>query len=88
VHFSNARTAKLHLTPGGYGSTIEIDGQKLTGVRGIDLSSAINEMPALTLDLIIREVEIDGEVIASVPDKTKATLIKLGWTPPADDPEA
>ncbi|OUC99330.1 hypothetical protein [Streptosporangium minutum] len=79
-----ARTAKLHLTPGFLGSTVEVDGQKLTGIRALDLHTAVNELPTITLDLIIREVDVDGEAIVTVPDKTHAALVALGWTPPAE----
>lgn len=81
-----AKHARITLTPGGHGSTIEVDGQRLTGVRGISIRANVHEIPQLDLDLRMQEAEIDGEVFVSVPDKTRDTLIALGWTPP--DPPA
>lgn len=83
-----ARTAKLHLTPGGYGGTVEVDGQRLTGIRNLTLTSGIGNIPVLTLELLMHEVEVDGELIVTVPDKTRDALVTLGWTPPSDSPGA
>ncbi|MEO3860887.1 hypothetical protein [Acrocarpospora sp. B8E8] len=76
-----AKKAHLVITPGSR-SDVVIDGQRLTGVRGINLTASVHEKPQLSLDLVIREVEIDGEFHIEVPDKTRAALITLGWTPP------
>lgn len=80
-----AKHALLILTPGMLGSTIEVDGKQLAGIRGFTLTGQAMEMGKLTLDLVVKEANIDGEVLVSIPDKTKATLIALGWTPPDDE---
>lgn len=78
-----ARVAKLHLTPGGFGSEIEVDGQRIPHVRSVHLDAKVMELPSLTLDLLLHEVEIDGVMNVTVPDETRDALIALGWTPPA-----
>jgi hypothetical protein len=80
-----AKHARITLTPGGHGSTFEVDGQRLTGIRGFTLQGSVMEMNQLTLDLVIREAEVDGQVLASIPEKTRETLIALGWKPPDGD---
>ncbi|MFJ2029439.1 hypothetical protein [Streptosporangium sp. NPDC087985] len=44
----------------------------------------IADLPGLTVDLLMHEVEVDGEMVVSVPDRTRDALIALGWTPPAE----
>lgn len=76
------RHAKLNLTPGG--GTVEVNGEPLKGVRNVSLTAGVNAFPALTVDLLLHEVEVNGEVLITVPEKTAASLLALGWTPPAD----
>lgn len=78
-----ARVARLHLMPGGFGSEIEVDGQRIPHVQAVHLDAKASCLPSLTLDLLLHEVEIDGVMNVSVPEKTRETLIALGWTPPA-----
>ncbi|MER7363587.1 hypothetical protein [Nonomuraea wenchangensis] len=80
-----ARNARLHLTPGFLGSEIEINGVRIPHVRNVHLDAEPHNLPALTLDFVLREVEVDGEMVVTVPEKTHAALVALGWTPPADD---
>jgi len=76
------RHAKLNLTPGR--TVIEVNGQPLTGVTSITLHGAVREIPSLTVDLLLNEAEVDGEVVVTVPTKTADTLVALGWTAPAE----
>lgn len=75
------RTAKVNLTRDGRG-TIEVNGQALHGVRGLTVTSEAGGVPHLTLDFVIYELELDGELVVTVPPKTAASLVALGWTPP------
>jgi hypothetical protein len=84
----SARNARLKLNAGGFGSTVEVEGHKIPGVRGINITANIMEMPKLTLDLVFREMEVEGEMVVLLPLKTREALIALGWTPPADDDDA
>jgi len=62
---------------------IEIDGQRLPGVRGLQLAASVDDgIPRLTVDLSMHEVEVDGDMVVQVPERTAAALIALGWTPP------
>lgn len=74
--------AKLTLRP-GTGEVI-VDGQTIGGVRDLDLNASAREIPRLTLDLLLAEVEIDGEMEVLVPESTREALIALGWTPPLE----
>lgn len=79
------RNARLHLTPGGTGSFVELDGQRLPGVRGVTLTHKVRRTPTITVDLVMHEIEVDGEMTVTVPDKTREALIALGWTPPGEE---
>lgn len=63
---------------------IEVDGHPVKGVRGITYTQKPLEPGILTLDVIVHEGEINGVAFVVVPDKTKDTLITLGWTPPLE----
>lgn len=71
----------LSLRPGS--GVIALDGEALNGVRGLDLSATAGEIPSLTVELLVNEVEVDGEMTVTVPDATREALIALGWTPPS-----
>lgn len=77
-----ARNVKIRLDKPG--NPVEVDGQKIPGVRGFHVAAAVNEKPRLVLDILMHEVEVDGQMTVTVPDRTKAALSALGWTPPAD----
>lgn len=78
------RSAHLTLAPGAGASSIEVDGQRLYGVIGLELKSDPNSLPVLTLDIRLHEVDVDGEMTVQVPENTRAALVALGWTPPVD----
>jgi hypothetical protein len=63
---------------------IEIDGQRLRGVTGLRLAASTDDIPRLTVELVMHEVEVDGEMEVQIPERTAAALIALGWTPPRD----
>ena len=74
--------AKLKLQVGR--GTVEVDGQEIEGVRELSIDAGVGEIPTLRLDLLVHEIEVDGEMIVSVPDSTREALIKLDWTPPSE----
>ncbi len=83
----NTRHAKITLNPtaGRTAGTVEIDGQPIPGVAGIQLSGGVHGLPHLSLNLVVHEVEVEGEMVIEVRPKTRAALLALGWTPPAEE---
>ena len=70
-------------------SKVEIDGIDISNfVCGLDLHSAVGNLPTITLDLLPFEVHVDVEdyVRLEVPDGARSALIALGWAPPPDNP--
>ncbi|MGW1295148.1 hypothetical protein [Streptomyces sp. NPDC002533] len=77
------RHASIHLT--GPRGTILVDGQDISHcVRGFELTGSVDARPALGLDLLIDEAEVDGKPQVYLPAHVAELLTALGWTPPAD----
>ncbi len=77
------RTAKLRLDSAGTG-TVEVNGQRLRGVRGLTLTSEVGEVPQLTLELLLHDISTIAEARVLIDDATAETLVALGWTPPPE----
>lgn len=75
--------------PGATGFILEVEGTDVKdGVSAADLRLRPGEIPELKLDVAAFEVEVDGEARVILPDATRETLVKLGWTPPPGDGQA
>jgi hypothetical protein len=67
------------------GITVDIDGQPVAGVRV--LHAHIREStgrPVMVLELDVERVTVNGEMQAQVSEPLRASLVALGWTPPAE----
>jgi hypothetical protein len=73
--------ALVHLGPDN--GTVNVDGTRLKGLRGLTISAGADEVPTLTVELLLHSALIDGEYVVQVPEDSAAALIALGWTPPA-----
>lgn len=74
------RRAKIALSPGA--GSVEIEGEQLSGVRAVTVKGTPGEIPQLVVELLIFDLEVDGEMGVEIPRETHATLRRLGWTPP------
>lgn len=80
---TDIRTARIHLDPMGANSTIEVGGHDLSkAVRALAVTAEVGQVPALSLDLVICDGEVEGEVVVTIPEATRDALVALGWTPP------
>ena len=58
----------------------------LVGLGGLSLSLGVGEIPTGVLNVLLREVDTEVEnPRVVVPDKTRDLLVRLGWTPPAEE---
>lgn len=78
------RRVSISLTDHGAHGRVYLDGTELDGVRGLNLATRAGDRATLELDLIAYEAEVDGEMRVIVPDATRETLVRLGWTPPVE----
>jgi hypothetical protein len=82
---ADTRNVKLKLGIDGRGH-LHVDGHDLSkATRGVSLQGGADQIPQLTIDLIVfdAEVEIEGAV-THIPAATVDALVTLGWTPPGD----
>jgi hypothetical protein len=71
----------LHITEPGRG-TLEVEGHPLKGIVGISLTHRVTEFARLTVELVMHEIEVDGQMQVMVPEKTRDSLVALGWVEP------
>ncbi|WP_020116817.1 hypothetical protein [Streptomyces canus] len=70
----------------GPGWTAELDGQDIApALRSLSLSVDSSPVATARLDLVIEDVSTHAEVDVWMPDATKDLLVRLGWTPPAEE---
>lgn len=78
---TGGKQAMLVLRPGR--GQIVIDGKDIsTAVCGLILHADHKSVPNLQLDLLCPDLLVNGEMQVTIPDRTAAALIELGWTPP------
>lgn len=84
-----ARPGKLRISGNGMagGTQIEMDGEDIApAISGLTVRMEAGAMPTAVLDVVLWE--LDEELVSprvTVPDKTRDLLVRLGWTPPAEE---
>lgn len=81
------RTLKISTPTDRPGQVVELDGVDISrALIGLSLNIKGGEMPTVTLDVIAEELPTQlDEIRAYLPDATKELLVRLGWTPPAEE---
>lgn len=82
---SSTRTVKL--SSNGMVHTLLVDGVDLShGLRGAQLTLAAGELPTLTVDPLIADLDgADlGQAHVVVTEHAVEALVALGWTPPKE----
>lgn len=81
------RTLRISTPTDRGGQVVELDGVDVSrALLGLTLYLRGGEMPTAFLDVVAEEIptELD-EVRAYLPEATKDLLVRLGWTPPAEE---
>lgn len=81
------RTLRISKPEDRGGFRVEVDGYDVSrALLGMTLEINAGDMPTATLRVVAEEIptELD-EMRAYLPDATKALLVRLGWTPPAEE---
>jgi hypothetical protein len=73
---------EIHTT--GTRGTLALDGHDVSkGIHGFQISyEAGDNLPLLTLDPVVRELEVSGDMQVYVSPAASDLLCRLGWTPP------
>jgi len=87
VSANQPRTLRIARLPDGPGWVIELDGHDIArALTGVSLRVDGGPVVTAVLDVVAEEIPNDlGEVRAWLPDATKELLVRLGWTPPAEE---
>lgn len=75
-------TAKIKLGPHGTGSVVVDDTNIANAVTGLTVHTTPGRVTEAEVRLVVAETEFDA--IVGVDDRTRAALLALGWTPPAE----
>lgn len=84
-------TNRLKITADGplpvKGVMVSLDGAEIQNeLRGLRLHMAADRITTVELDVsVVDMTEVDTEVKAFIPAGTRDLLIKIGWTPPAEE---
>jgi hypothetical protein len=81
-----ARPGKLHITSDGVASRVRLDGEDISrALVGVRLNLGVGVLPQATLDVLVHDLttETEGQVV--LPEATRDLLVRLGWTPPAEE---
>jgi hypothetical protein len=82
------RTLRIGRSEKGLGHCVELDGHDIANaILGLTVAFKGGEMPTASLDLVLDEIPTETEdVRVHLPDETRDLLVRLGWTPPAEEP--
>ncbi|MFD8805570.1 hypothetical protein [Streptomyces sp. NPDC059597] len=70
----------------GPSAQVELDGQDIAkALTGLTLRLGVGHLPTATLDLIVHDFGAEADVRFVVPDECRDLLVRLGWTPPAEE---
>jgi hypothetical protein len=81
------RTLRISTPTDRGGHVVEVDGVDISrALLGLTLYVRAGDMPTAVLDVVAEEIptELD-DVRAYLPEATKDLLVRLGWTPPAEE---
>lgn len=78
---------RISRTETGHGHRVELDGHDIAhSILGLTVAFKADESPAATLDLILDEIPTEtDDVRVHLSDETRDLLVRLGWTPPAEE---
>ena len=81
------KALRINRQESGLGHRVELDGIDIANsILGLTVTITAGEMPAATLNLVLDEIPTDtDEVRVRLPQETRDLLVRLGWTPPAEE---
>ena len=77
----------LRISSNGPTSSVHLDDQDISAaLRGLTLRLNPGDMPQARLDVVALDVSTySDDVQVYLPDATRDLLVRLGWTPPAEE---
>jgi hypothetical protein len=76
----------IAISRNGQCTAITIDGHDITkAARGVTIHSQVNQIATIVVDMpVIETTRVSGEAKLIIDPAVRETLIRWGWTPPAD----
>jgi len=62
------KVAKIHISNHVFGTTVEINGKKVEGVKSVSIEHSGGEMATFKLELVGYEIDIDTLIIPALPE--------------------
>lgn len=81
-----SRLGKLRIGSDGTIANVQLDGLDISSVLdAVDLKLRPGCLPEVRLGVLVHDLttEVEGTVV--IPDETRDLLVRLGWTPPAEE---
>lgn len=69
----------------GQATTVELDGEPTHFLSGITLKIESTEFVTAELRMVLAAPEFNGLAQITLPQESVDLLLKLGWTPPAEE---
>lgn len=87
MSINQLHTLRVSRSEDGYGHRVVLDGQDIANsILGLTVAFKGGESPAATLDLVLDEIPTEtDDVRVHLPEETRDLLVRLGWTPPAEE---
>ncbi|WP_199572741.1 hypothetical protein [Streptomyces murinus] len=86
------RPGKLRLGGTGFpgGTRVELDGVDIAPVvTRLTLHVGVDNVPTAVVDVVLHELDMELETPrVIVPETTRDLLVRLGWTPPAEEAQS
>ena len=80
------RPGKVQISSDGVTGRLHLDGQDISQVLdGVDLKLRPGCLPEVTLGVIVHDLTTEVEAKVVIPQETHDLLVRLGWTPPAEE---
>ncbi|MFG2269128.1 hypothetical protein ACGFNY_05060 [Streptomyces chartreusis] len=80
----------LRISGPGHTSQVELSGHDIShALTGVTLRLDAGSVPTATLEVALWEVPTELDAVqVKVPDETRELLVRLGWTPPAEEDQS
>lgn len=80
-------TLRIGRSEKGLGHRVELDGHDIAHlILGLTIAIKGGEMSTATLNLVLDEIPTEtDDVRVHLPQETRDLLVRLGWTPPAEE---
>lgn len=80
------RPGTVRISSDGVVGQLHLDGQDISRVLdAVDLKLRPGCLPEVTLGVLVHDLTTEVEAKVVIPQETRALLVRLGWTPPAEE---